>query len=381
MSNSTFFKKSLLALSIAALTGSVLTGCGGSSSDTGDTNNVSVNNSTDYNGPGSKWDLSMNDDGTFHIDHRPDLNSAIDYTVDGTYTRHDSGFVSLTVTGGTGLDAPTAGSEAWALEVPGYAVMLKPVDSDQLVAMVKAGECPTGDIDANWVIVKQDTSGGFADADNSGRDFAGTFHFDYASQTPSLPAKKSLTDGHPTVTGGGIDPGEVTCEDGIMNVPGAAMYLTANGGAIVHTDGMSPGDETDDSFIFGLAQKSITHINDSDGEYAGMLFDDNMDNNQKIHPVALSCISGSCTGYLVTDITTGAVTSDSVSVTLSTINDIGGDVLNGFMTGTISDGFGSGNMICMADPDALGTGKKIVSCVGQSPGDNRHMFNVLFVSK
>lgn len=375
MSHSKIFKKSLLALSIATLTGSILVGCGGSSSDSDDVSG------TDYNGPGSKWDLSMKDDGTFHIDHRPDINSAIDYTVDGTYTRHNSGFVSLTVTGGEGVDAPSVGSEAWALEVPGYAFMLKPVDSDQLVAMVKAGECPTGDLDANWVIVKQDTSGGHADANNSGRDFAGTFHFDASTQTPSLPAKKALSAGYPDVAGGGIDPGAVTCSDGIMNVPGAAMYLTSNGGAIVHTDSGTPSDETDDSFIFGLGQKAITHINDADGDYAGMLFDDNMGNGNKIHPVSLSCVSGSCTGYLVTDISTGAVSTDSVTVTLTAINEIGGDVLNGFMTGTIDDGFGTGNMICMADPDALGTGKKIVSCVGQSPGDVNDMFNVLFVSK
>ncbi len=375
MSHSKFFKKSLLALSVATLTSSILVGCGGSSSS----DDVS---GVDYNGPGSKWDLSMKDDGTFHIDHRPDINSAIDYTVDGTYVRNASGFVSLTVTGGEGADAPTAGSQAWALEVPGYAMMLKPVGSDQLVAMVKAGECPTGDFDANWVIVKQDTSGGNADANNSGRDFAGTFHFDFASQTPSLPIKKALTTGHPTVSGGGIDPGDVTCEDGIMNVPGAAMYLTANGGAIVHTDGMSPGDESDDSFIFGLSQKQILNASDSDGDYAGMLFDDNMSDGTKINPVSLSCTSGTCTGYLVTDITTGATSVDSVTVTLSgSINEIGGDSANGFMTGTISDGFGTGNMICMVDPDAVGSGKKIVSCVGQSPGNVNDMFNVLFVSK
>lgn len=374
MSHSKIFKKSLLALSVATLTGSLLAGCGGSSS--GDVASV------DYNGPGSKWDLSMKDDGTFHIDHRPDIDSAIDYTVDGTYVRNDSGFVSLTVTGGGGADAPAAGSKAWALEVPGYAMMLKPVDSDQLVAMVKAGECPTADFDANWVIVKQDTSGGNADADNSGRDFAGTFSFDYASQTPGLPLKKALSAGHPSVTSGGIDPGDVVCENGILNIPGAVMYLTANGGAIVHTDGGSPSDEADDSFIFGLSQKQILNASDSDGDYAGMLFDDNMPDGSKINPVALSCTSGTCTGNLVTDISTGATSADSVTVTLSgSINEIGGDSANGFMTGTISDGAGTGNMICMVDPDAVNSGKKIVSCVGQSPGNTDDMFNVLFVSK
>ena len=40
-----------------------------------------------------------------------------------------------------------------------------------------------------------------------------------------------------------------------------------------------------------------------------------------------------------------------------------GTSANGFMTGTISDGAGIGNMICLADAGAVGSGKKIVSCV------------------
>ena len=335
-----------------------------------------------YNGPGSKWDIELRDDGTFHIDHRPAVDAAIDYTVDGDYTRHDSGFITLTVTGGEGTDAPAAGSEAWALEVPGYAFMLKPVDGDQLIAMVTAGECPSGDLNANWVMVKQDRSGGDADATNPGRDFAGTFHYDAATGVPTLPVKKSLADGFPTVTEGGIDPGEVACENGIMNVPGAVMYLTTNGGAIVHSYGDSSADESDDAFIFGLGQKAITNAAESDGDYAGMLFDDNMSDGTKLNPVSLSCTSGTCIGTLVTDVVTGATSSDSVTVTLSnSLNEIGDTVANGFMTGTISDGMGTGNMICMVDPDAVSSGKKIVSCVGQSPGDTNDMFNVLFVSK
>lgn len=376
MTRTTLIKKSLLAISIASLTSSILIGCSGSSSTT------STVTSDDYNGPGSKWDLSLKNDGSFHIDHRPDINSAIDYTVDGTYVRETSGFVSLSVTGGTGVNAPSAGSLAWGLEVPGYAMMLKPVDGDQLIAMVKAGECPTADFDANWVIVKQDRSGGNADANNAGRDFAGQFHYDFTTGTPSLPVKKALSAGFPGVTGGGIDPGAVTCQDGIMNIPGAVMYLTSNGGAIVHTDGGSPSDETDDSFIFGLGQKTITNVNEADGQYAGMLFDASSPSGSKIQPVSLNCTSGTCLGTIVTDVTTGALSSDSVTVTLSgSVNDIGGTGMNGFMTGTIDDGLGgTGNMICMVDPDAIGSGKKIVSCVGQSPGDTNDMFNVLFVS-
>ena len=56
----------------------------------------------------------------------------------------------------------------------------------------------------------------------------------------------------------------------------------------------------------------------------------------------------------------------------------------GVVTGTITSsepGAVVGNMSCIADVNALGSGKSIISCVGQSPGDTTKLFNVLFVSK
>ena len=364
-------KRNLFATVILSSSALILSAC--SSDDVATTEH--------YNGPGSKWDIVLNPDNTFHIDHRPSVSDPIDYTVDGNYTRNASGFISMTVTGGTGVNAPSVGSEAWALEVPGYAFMLKPVDSEQLIAMVTAGSCPTEDFDANWVIVKKDTSGGSANATDPNRDFVGTFSFDAETSAPSLPITKALSTGFPTVIGGGLT-GSASCADGIMTLSGAVMYLTANGGAIVHTDGGTPGNKTDDSFIFGLGQSALTNISETDGNYAGMLFDDNQSGGNKLLPVSLSCISGTCIGTIVTDVTTGAASSDTVTVVLSnSINEIGGTPVDGFITGTIDDGLGGvGNMACMADPDAAGSGKKIVNCVGQSPGDNDEMFNVLFVS-
>ena len=375
MSYATLLKKSLLALSIATITGSIIISC--SSSDT-----AATATTENYNGPGSKWDLSLNSDGSFDVDHRPDIDSAIDYTFTGTYVRESTGFVNLSITGGTGVDAPAPGSTAWGIEVPGYAMMLKPVGSDQLVAMVKSGDCPTADFDANWVIVKQDVSSGNANAASSTSEFSGQFSYDFATSTPSLPVKKSLAGNFATIQGGGIDPGLITCESGILNIPSAIMYLTSNGGAIVHTDGGTANDSTDDTFIFALAQKTLTNINEIDGQYAGMLFDENGSVGSKLQPVSLSCTSGSCNGNTVTDVTTGATSADGVTITLSgSLNDVGGTNMNGFVTGTIDDGQGgTGTLMCMIDPDALSSGKKIVSCVGQSPGDTNTMFNVLFVS-
>jgi hypothetical protein len=40
---------------------------------------------------------------------------------------------------------------------------------------------------------------------------------------------------------------------------------------------------------------------------------------------------------------------------------------------------GTGNLACMADTDVAGTGRTIMSCVGQSPGDTAKTFNVMVV--
>ncbi|MDX1451118.1 MAG: hypothetical protein R3183_01085 [Oleiphilaceae bacterium] len=354
----------VLAVAMAA-------GCGSSSSTS-----PSSSASQAYNGPGSKWDVELFDDNTFTIERRATPLTPVDLTVEGTYERFDSGFVGLTVSSASGTDAPSQGDTAWALEVPGYAFLLKPTDGDQVIAMVTAGECPTSDIDANWVMVKQRSD---ADATNSSMDYFGTFNYDISSNTPSLPSKYAISTGFPAVVDGG-DIGSGTCNDGLMLVGEspdvAAMYLTSTGGAIVQTN---INNEADSQFVFALGQKTISDIGNLQGSYAGMLFDDSMPDGQNIQPVAMECDNtGTCTGTLVTDITTGAQSTDSVTVTLNGAVD---SMANGFVTGSImDDGANTGNLACMVDINANNSGKAIVNCVGQSPGDNTQMFNVMFVS-
>ncbi len=362
--------KKVLQASSLAIAVSVAVGCGSSSSSS------SSVASDAYNGPGSKWDVELFADSTFTIERRATPLTDVDMTVVGTYERYDSGFVGLTVDTATGTDAPSQGETAWALEVPGYAFLLKPTAGDQMIAMVTAGTCPTSDIDANWVMVKQRSD---ADATDSGTDYFGSFNYDVSSDTPSLPSKHALAGGFADVVdSGGLGSG--TCENGLMLVGDApdiaAMYLTSTGGAIVQTN---INNEADSQFVFALSQQAIGDISNLEGSYAGMLFDDNMADGSNIQPVALTCDdSGSCTGTMVTDITTGAVSTDSVTLTLNGAVDSLGD---GFVTGLISDGGSNpGNLACMVELNADSSGKDIVNCVGQSPGDNTKMFNVMFVS-
>ncbi len=327
-----------------------------------------------YNGPGSKWDVLLRADNSFTITRRPSANAAVIMTVNGDYERLASGFLRFVVSDASGDDAPSAGDEAWGLEIVGYALMLKPVDpnNDQIIPMINSGTCPAADFTANWVIVKKANG---ADATATDRDFFGEFAFDATSSDPSLPSMYAL-DNLFTPQGAGTLDGSAECEDGLMLVDDAEMYLTENGGAMVHTQISDPNDS---SFIFALAQSAIGDIDNADGDYAGILFDQSSGAGDRIQPISVSCGSGTCTGFIVTDVVTGATSAESVTISLSGGVDT---PVDGFVTGTITNDDGdTGNLACMADYDALGSGKKIVSCVGQSPGDNTNMFNVILASK
>ncbi len=368
-----FHTKSGVALTLLGAGALLLGACGTESDDAAGALEGSEGSGSamSYNGPGSVWDVEL-DDGDFTITMRENLAAEVALTITGDYVRHDSGFLVFTVGDSLGTDGPSAGDQAWAIEVPGYALLLKPMaaGSDQLIPMVSAGSCPDADFQANWVIVKKASD---AAADDADRDFFGTFAYTAATGTASLPSRRALANdfqdgGAANLTGG-------DCAEGIMSVEDAVMYLTSNGGAIVHTGVSTPADS---SFIFALTQKAIADTASLDGEYAGVLFDESSADGEKIAPVALECSAGICSGTLVTDVVTGATSPETVTVTLSGTADVLG---NGLVTGTIASGADSGNLACMADNDVLGGGRKMISCVGQSPGDNANMFNVLFVSK
>jgi hypothetical protein len=324
-----------------------------------------------YNGPGSKWDVELTDN-NFRIIRRENIESGINLTVSGTFERLDSGFLKFEVDDATGVDAPEAGDMAWALEVPGYTLFLNPIgEGSQMIPMVSSGECPTEDFSANWVLVKKASD---ARADEEQRDFFGTFSFTAETGTATLPAKYALQNYTPLEANQSLSGGD--CEDGIMQVDDALMYLTSNGGAIVQTGLSEPEDS---SFIFALSQKAISDINNLDGDYAGILFDDSLDSGEKIAPISLSCVSGTCSGNIVTNIDDNTLSEEEAATIV--LDGTVDDLADGLVVGTIGIGQETGSLACMADVNVLDSGKKMVSCISQSPNDNSKMFNILFVSK
>ena len=158
----------LASLAVLATTMLVVAACNSSSNNSSpDPDPVPVTGNA-YNGPGSKWDVDLNDDGTFQITRRPDVNSAIDLTIDGTYVRNPMGFVLMTVVSATGVDAPSQGDTAWAIEAEGYALMLY-TEGDSYVPMVKSGTCATEDFTGNWVIARKRSDADATEVDGDSR--------------------------------------------------------------------------------------------------------------------------------------------------------------------------------------------------------------------
>ncbi|MEM7377558.1 MAG: hypothetical protein AAF460_08645, partial [Pseudomonadota bacterium] len=251
---------------------------------------------------------------------------------------------------------------------------LSPMESgsDQVIPMVASGSCPTADFAANWVIVKKSNS---SDATSSSRDFFGSYQYTAATSTANLPSVHALDNSF--TNQGANSLGTSTCADGIALVSDAVMYLTTNGGAIVHTQVSDPNES---SFIFALAQKAITNVANFDGDYAGMVFDGNFSAGARLIPAAMTCTSGTCSGTLLSGPENTATASDPWTLALTNTVD---DPSAGLITGTLTDNgsANTGNVACMIDSDVLGTGKRIMSCVGQSPGDNTQMVNAIFTSK
>lgn len=371
-------KSYFLICSITLLSIITLSGCGGSSSP-------AASAIESYNGPGSRWIVDLNSNGNFTIEHFANGHADTDYTVEGDHQLESSGFTTLTATTVTGTGGPTVGDTAWAIEVPGYALLLKPSSEDRIIAMLKEGDCPTSTFTGNFVVTKKDlvTEIGANDINTSGasregRDFFGSFEFNVSNGVTTLTNLNALTTGFPSTIGGtplALPAG--TCSEGRVTLDDSLVYLTASGGAIVHLGLATPDNADDDSFLFALPQKAVTDIDNLAGDYVGIIFDDFADT--KVQPVSLTCeIGGICTGNLVTNVVTGTTDSGGANLELTATD----TPSNGNITGTLTliNGEGTGNLVCAADITAANTSTKVISCVGQSPEDNNYMYNVIFVS-
>jgi hypothetical protein len=315
-----------------------------------------------YKGAGSTWESTIRADGTFTLketDQEPDL------VVDGTYTTLSTGFMKLTVTSASGTGAPTAGSLAYGLEIPGVVFLLKPIGSSasQLIPMVVGGACPSADVAYNWIDVKNESSAFTI----STADQAGTFQL--SGTAASLP-KKYAIDGTEL---GSHTLGTFSCSSGVGSLSGdtsVKMYMTANAGAIVHTS---------NNIIFATTKTALSGFSALSGDYAGLVFasDD--------YPVSMSMTSSGSMTVQSINVESGAQEGGITSTTLNATTAVNspGDGFFGlnFATATTE------KVLCTAVENLVSSGKSFIICTGDEPSiegggaTQGTSFTALFIKK
>lgn len=332
-----------------------------------------------YAGPGSHYTATIGN-GSFTINKFASTSSTTaDFTVSGA-SSDVYGFKKLVVSSVTGTGGPAVDEVAYGLEVPGLALFVKPLNTaapDQVIAAVASGTCPSADLNANWVIVKQSSG---SNVMSGSQDTFGTFSYTASTGVASVATKYSLA---ATTTNLGSNAfSSATCANGVMSVSNgggdtAVMYLTAGGGAIVNT---ASSNSSNASYIFGLPAATISGDSFA-GIYSGFVYMGGQSSGSKFKPIKFTLTwSGSAltgTGYKLTDPSADTTSADSATLSLTALN----SPSSGFMTGTLSTPGGSATVACMLVANANSSGKQVISCAGSDPGSTTSLFNFLLVSR
>ncbi len=357
-------------LLLTALSASLLAiACSGGGSNGPDSYN--------YNGPGSAWSVELTEDGDFAIEASESLGDAPFLEVEGTYERYDNGFIELTVGSASGVDAPSRGDKGMAIEAPDFAFLLRPLGgSGELYPMVRAGDCPDTDVAANWMVMTCNNGGDSCEASSASRDFLGSFAYDESSETASLPTRFALQGG---ASQGSNDIGSASCSRGVMDVDEALMYLTENQGAIVQ---ISPDDHDDAQHVMALPQETLVQT-DLAGTYVGMGFDKG-DESSFALSMTMNAGGTAASIFEVDDnaLETATPGAGAGTIAVTSVNMVGSNAANGWFTGTLTVSPDPARpLYCMAATDVGDSGKNMLLCIGQSPGDADEFYNLVMVSE
>jgi hypothetical protein len=375
MSNSLSKRKLLPSALVAAV--AVAAGCGDETTEPVNTVEQPIQPPAaaapmaSYSGPGSNWDIDLNNDGSFAVNRSALAGMDPDLSVSGGFQKTAQGFLSMTIDASSGDDAPVRGSKTWAFEIPNHALTLSPISTadDHAVTMVGGGVCPNSDISANWISIRASLSSNAQSVEGS---YFGSFDYSYGQGLTMLRTQYALTVGNPDQ--GEYSLGNGFCRNGIISSESSDIYLSPTGATTVHVDAASPDGGM---FVLALPSATIGSIDDLDGSYAGVLTDEAGGYEQKVSPVVVTCNSGVCSGDFVADVSSGILAGTPFSVNLSGSINVHS---NGLTTGTVTVGGNSGNIGCMTDPDNTATGQRLISCAGQSTRNGYALLNLILAS-
>ena len=315
----------------------------------------------EYNGPGSKWELTLHDYGVFTLKE----DESIGISMSGTHTALTSGFTKLKVT--TSTNPSLSSSEAYMLEVPGLLTIMQPLINDvnysQLIAMIPSGACQSGNINNNWIDIKRDIN-------SSSSAVFGTFNFLDGNGSASLNKRFNLI----SADLGEANLSTLECNQGLANLTDGRAYMHTSGNSIIHTGLSTPSDDSDDSFMLSIPAKSINSISALSDEYIGFVYDSTLKSIQPVN-MALSEV-GIGVGYIYTDVGNEVLdTNNSINIVVNQVN----RPLDGF----VNLGINGAQSRCIADSNLSGSGRKVMMCTGDNPSQAGvgHIYTMLLVSK
>ncbi|MBL7544973.1 MAG: hypothetical protein JNL11_14235 [Bdellovibrionaceae bacterium] len=358
------------------------------SSDSSPTDNSGA--ATTYQGAGSKWSIAITGANFVINKYASAGDTTPEMTISGTLEKYANQFVKLTVASASGSNAPSAGSVAYGLEVPGYAFFLKPIGGNsEPIIMVQSGTCPTTSFDANWIIAK--TRSDFTPPMTSTIDFFGgaSMNFNGASSSLTVNQYEPIT-GAVISTGGGNGNGTSTmpfnignCSNGLLRVHESGndyfdMYFTSSGGALVKF----PGGQI--IFVSPKQNSAVTQASIA-GTYSGVVFNDSS-SGDSVFPVKLSIpTSGNSNGIEITDVAADTVSSDGVvfSNIASTTDSSATQLPSGMFRADLNSSSATTNGKVSCAYSTISS-TKIIACTGfmnNTGGDARRPFFILARSR
>jgi hypothetical protein len=365
-------------------------------SSCGDSNNSSstdpaTTGSYSYSGPGSKWEMSRTN--TTYTIEMEDGSDGIEVTASSETL--STGHIKLTITDASATGSATApnnGDIAHAVEVPGAAFLLKPMEANaETIAMVVSGSCPTEDFVANWVIGKRPN--GQKSVTEDSQDWYGSINYDVSASSATFPAYSSLELPSNATSGGASNFN--ACSNGkvewTQNCSGGStdneIYFTQSGLMIVAT---CKGDTSDESHIIGIPQAEIANVSDIYGDYAGFAFLENSDDTSAFSAtiaadsgndskITFSVLSGN---DLDTVDSTHVVTFDHTTNLNSPADGfIRGTFTSSCTPGSDNEADGTCDVACTVAQDMGDNDKNMLYCIGQDPSDEDKRVTMLLVEK
>ena len=329
--------------------------CSSDSSSTTTSNSYTATQS-----PGDVWSWTLTSS-TFEA-----TNDTTGFTYSGTSETLENLFLKLTVTASTDPDVPTDGTGiAYALEVPGTALIVKPAGTDsKAIVGVGQGTCPTADTTYNWITIPR------ADWDATNSDAYGTAASTVSGTDLTFQISAFQLDG----TSIGTNTASTTCSNGVMTESGSgtATIGIAPSGTFVGDNG--PNDGGFIGVVAPSADISTADITAASLEYRGVLFKNNDSSGDDTEPVwARRSSSGVMSGGNYTDFEGNTESSEGVTVTFTS------QPSPGVMQATLTDSNGSSDFVFVVNQ--VDSSYVLYGIAQDAGGGSTQPYNVLLVSQ